>query len=50
MSDNFYKVYYLNVWKRTFPTRDEAMSYIIREAAANHRGIDDYEILDRSDF
>jgi hypothetical protein len=42
-----YRVYYLNQYQRSFPTRDEALNYILsKEEFA--RG--DFEILDESDF
>lgn len=44
-----YKVYYMNVYLRSFRTRDEALDW--RLVDANRRGVSigDYEILDRSD-
>ena len=45
-----YRVYYMNRFLKAFPTRDAALDFRMKDA--NKRGVsmDDYEILDRSDF
>ena len=45
-----YRVYYMNQFVKSFPTRDAALDFRIKDA--NKRGVsmDDYEILDRSDY
>jgi hypothetical protein len=40
----------MNQFLTSFPTRDEAMDYIIRDANIFVRSMGDYEILDGSDF
>jgi hypothetical protein len=47
-----YKVYYLNVYMFSAPTRDEAVDKIMDRVARSTRTVyyEDYEILDGSDF
>lgn len=45
-----YKVYYLSTYQRSFPTRDEAMDYILFEIGGQFDRFGNYEILDGSDF
>ena len=48
---NTFVVYYMNVpLGRTFTTRDKAMDFIIMNANLLSNSLDDYEILDGSDF
>ena len=42
-----YRVYYMNNYKRSFHTRDEAMNYIV--ASPEWMAQADFEILDGSD-
>jgi hypothetical protein len=44
-----YRVYYINQWKATLPTRDQALDYINREVSVGAFR-EDFEILDESDF
>lgn len=50
MKDNFYKVYYLGQYQRSFFQRDAALDYVVTLVAEGEGYIEDYEILDRSDF
>ena len=47
-----YRVYHLNVFKRSFPTRDMAVEWILNRTyeAGLADAYGDYEILDESDF
>lgn len=45
-----YKVYYMNVYVRSFRTRDLALDFVLKDSNAKARAYGDYEILDRSDF
>jgi hypothetical protein len=45
-----YRVYYMNNFLKAFPTRDEALNFRWRHANQHGRPMDDYEILDGSDF
>lgn len=44
-----YRVYYINQWKVTLPTRDQALAYVNREVSVG-AAREDFEILDESDF
>lgn len=46
-----YRVYHLNVYKRSFPTRDMAVDWILNKTYnVGKADYGDYEILDESDF
>ena len=45
-----YRVFYMNQFIKAFHTRDAAMDFVIKNANHHQRSMDDYEILDRSDF
>jgi hypothetical protein len=47
-----YRVYHLNVYKRSFPTRDMAVDWILNRVfdGGGRTAYGDYEILDESDF
>lgn len=47
-----YRVYYMNQFRKSFPTRDAAMEWIYAtvEKAGGRYAVEDYEILDGSDF
>lgn len=45
-----YKVYYMNVYCKSFHDRDDALEFILFDSNKNRRAWGDYEILDRSDF
>ena len=45
-----YRVYYMNLFVIAFPNRDAALDFVIAHANKHQRSIDDYEILDGSDF
>lgn len=47
-----FRVYHLNFYKRSFPTRDMAVDWILNKVFADGGRSDycDYEILDESDF
>ncbi len=45
-----YRVYYMNLFLKSFPTRDAALEWRMKDANKNSRSMDDYEILDGSDF
>ena len=47
-----YKVYYMNHYLRSHPTRDESVEYILArvERAGGRYAYEDFEILDGSDF
>jgi hypothetical protein len=47
---NIYKVYYLNQYMGSFFERDAALDWIVTLVADGKGYIEDYEILDRSDF
>jgi hypothetical protein len=44
-----YKVYYLNVFQKSFSTRDEALDHVLLMTLTENRSYGDYEILDGSD-
>jgi len=50
MSENFYKVYRLGAYQCSFFERDAALDYVVTLVAEGEGYIEDYEILDRSDF
>jgi hypothetical protein len=50
MYENYYKVYHLNQYLRSFFERDAALDYVVTLVAEGEGYIEDYEILDRSDF
>lgn len=45
-----FRVYELGAYVRSFPTRDQAASFIIDNTLVGYLKFDDYEILDESDF
>ena len=45
-----YRVFYMNQFLKAFPNRDAAMDFVIKHANTHQRSMDDYEILDRSDY
>lgn len=45
-----YRVYYMNQHLKTYTNRDAALDFVIAHANKHQRSMDDYEILDRSDF
>jgi hypothetical protein len=47
---NEYKVYYMNVFQRSFSNRDEALDHVLLMTLTENRSYGDYEILDGSDF
>jgi hypothetical protein len=40
----------MNQFQIEFSNRDRALEYIMRDANIHLRSLDDYEILDRSDY
>jgi len=45
-----YRVYYMGVFCTSFDKRDAALDYVVTLVAEGVGYIEDYEILDRSDF
>lgn len=45
-----YRVYYMNQFLKAFPNRDAALDWRMFHAFEHNRSLDDYEILDGSDF
>ena len=45
-----YRVYYMNQFVKAFLYRDEALDFVIKHSNQKRRSMDDYEILDGSDF
>lgn len=45
-----YRVFYMNQFLKAFPTRDAALDFRLAHANRHGRSLDDYEILDRSDY
>lgn len=45
-----YRVFYMNQFLTAFPFRDPALDFVIKHANRHGRSLDDYEILDRSDY
>jgi hypothetical protein len=45
-----YRVYYMGVFCTSFDKRDEALDYVVTLVAEREADIEDYEILDGSDF
>ena len=50
MTQNFYKVYRLGVYQCSFFERDAALDWVVTSVAEGEGYIEDYEILDGSDF
>jgi len=49
-TNNVYKVYYRNRYKKAFYHRDGALNWIAQEIQSGGGSFEDYEILDGSDF
>ena len=49
---NFYRVFYMNQFRKAFTTRDAAQDYILDLVfkGGGRYAYDDFEILDRSDY
>ena len=45
-----YRVYYMGVFCTSFDKRDDALDYVVTLVAEREADIEDYEILDGSDF
>lgn len=45
-----YRVFYMNQFLKAFPNRDAALDFVIKHSNYHWRSMDDYEILDRSDY